>query len=165
MTHPEPELLDLGHGQKGPISPWVGTKVPVRNVAESATMQPVTTFTHMNQPAETNTELRVVVGVDGSACAERALVLAAYEAAIRGALLHVVSAYEVPPSAGWAVVRSARSRSARLPSSANLSLLPTPTIPTSSPKVSIATASPARCWLKHAKVLRSSSWARGDTPS
>lgn len=49
-------------------------------------------------------ELRVVVGVDGSPCAERALMLAAYEAGLRGALLHIVSAYEVPPSAGWVVV-------------------------------------------------------------
>ena len=30
--------------------------------------------------------------------------LAAYEARTRGALLHIVSAYEVPPSAGWVVV-------------------------------------------------------------
>jgi nucleotide-binding universal stress UspA family protein len=49
-------------------------------------------------------ELRVVVGVDGSRCAERALMLAAYEAGIRGALLQVVSAYEIPPSAGWVVI-------------------------------------------------------------
>jgi nucleotide-binding universal stress UspA family protein len=49
-------------------------------------------------------ELRVVVGVDGSRCAERTLMLAAYEAGIRGALLHIVSAYEIPPSAGWFVV-------------------------------------------------------------
>ena len=65
--------------------------------------RPVTTFTHIIEPAETNAESRVVVGVDGSARAERALVLAAYEAAIRGALLHVVSAYEVAPTAGWAI--------------------------------------------------------------
>ena len=63
----------------------------------------MTTRTHVNRPAETNTEFKVVVGVDGSACAERALVLAAYEAAIRGALLHVVSAYEVMPNASWAI--------------------------------------------------------------
>jgi nucleotide-binding universal stress UspA family protein len=48
-------------------------------------------------------EFRVVVGVDGSASADRALVRAAYEAAIRGALLHVVSAFEMPPAAGWLV--------------------------------------------------------------
>ena len=30
--------------------------------------------------------------------------LAAYEAGIRGALLHIVSAYAVPPSAGWVIV-------------------------------------------------------------
>ncbi len=64
---------------------------------------PVTTLTRVDRPAETNTEFKVVVGVDGSACAERALVLAAYEAAIRGALLHVISAYEVTPTAGWAI--------------------------------------------------------------
>ena len=45
----------------------------------------------------------MVVGVDGSACAQRALDLAAYEAAIRGALLHVVSAYDVAPTGGWAI--------------------------------------------------------------
>ncbi len=49
-------------------------------------------------------ELRVVVGVDGSPGAERALMLAAYEAGIRGALLHILSAYEIPSSAGWVVV-------------------------------------------------------------
>jgi nucleotide-binding universal stress UspA family protein len=49
-------------------------------------------------------ELRIVVGVDGSACADRALEFAAHEAARWGALLHVVSAYEVPPDAGWVVV-------------------------------------------------------------
>ncbi len=63
----------------------------------------MTTFTHVKQPAETNAEFKVVVGVDGSVCAERALVLAAYEAALRGALLHVVSAYDVVPNAGWAI--------------------------------------------------------------
>ncbi len=61
------------------------------------------TSTSLNPPAGTNTEFRVVVGVDGSAFSERALVLAAYEAAIRGALLHVVSAYR-GPAAGWVVV-------------------------------------------------------------
>lgn len=55
-------------------------------------------------PEETGGELRVVVGVDGSRCAERALMLAAYEAGLRGALLHIVSAYEASPSAGWVVV-------------------------------------------------------------
>jgi nucleotide-binding universal stress UspA family protein len=42
-------------------------------------------------------ELRVVVGVDGSECGTRALVFAAHEAALRGALLEVVSAYEETP--------------------------------------------------------------------
>jgi nucleotide-binding universal stress UspA family protein len=49
-------------------------------------------------------ELRIVVGVDGSDGANRALEFAAHEAARWGALLHVVSAYEVPPNAGWLVV-------------------------------------------------------------
>lgn len=63
----------------------------------------MTTSTHANHPAEANAEFKVVVGVDGSACAEHALVLAAYEAALRGALLHVVSAFEVVPNASWAI--------------------------------------------------------------
>jgi nucleotide-binding universal stress UspA family protein len=49
-------------------------------------------------------ELRIVVGVDGSECADRALEYAAHEAAQWGALLHVVSTYEMPPNAGWVVV-------------------------------------------------------------
>ena len=49
-------------------------------------------------------ELRIVVGVDGSECADGALGFAAHEAARWGALLHVVGAYEVPPNAGWVVV-------------------------------------------------------------
>jgi nucleotide-binding universal stress UspA family protein len=49
-------------------------------------------------------ELRIVVGVDGSECSDRALEFAAHEAARWGALLHVVSAYEIPPNAGWVVV-------------------------------------------------------------
>jgi nucleotide-binding universal stress UspA family protein len=49
-------------------------------------------------------ELRIVVGVDGSECAERALQFAAHEASRWGALLHVVSAYEIPPNAGWVTV-------------------------------------------------------------
>jgi nucleotide-binding universal stress UspA family protein len=49
-------------------------------------------------------ELRIVVGVDGSRCADRALEFAAHEAARWGALLHVVCAYEVPPNSGWVVV-------------------------------------------------------------
>jgi len=55
-------------------------------------------------PGTSSGELRIVVGVDGSPCAERALEFAAHEAALRGALLHVVGAYEIPPSAGWVVV-------------------------------------------------------------
>lgn len=42
-------------------------------------------------------ELRVVVGVDGSECGTRALAFAAHEAALRGAVLHVVTAYGVIP--------------------------------------------------------------------
>jgi nucleotide-binding universal stress UspA family protein len=49
-------------------------------------------------------ELRIVVGVDGSECADRALEFAAHEAARWGALLHVVSAYEIPSNSGWMVV-------------------------------------------------------------
>jgi nucleotide-binding universal stress UspA family protein len=49
-------------------------------------------------------EFRIVVGVDGSECAARALEFAAHEASRWGALLHVVSAYEIPPDAGWVVV-------------------------------------------------------------
>ena len=44
-------------------------------------------------------ELRVVVGVDGSECGKRALDFAADESALRGAVLHVVSAYGATPYA------------------------------------------------------------------
>jgi len=40
----------------------------------------------------------IVVGVDGSACALSALGFAAEEAALRGARLRIVSAWEVPPA-------------------------------------------------------------------
>jgi nucleotide-binding universal stress UspA family protein len=50
------------------------------------------------------TELRIVVGVDGSVCGTRALEFATREAARWGALLHIVSAYEIPPNAGWMVI-------------------------------------------------------------
>jgi len=50
-------------------------------------------------------ELRVVVGVDGSECATRALEFAAHEAALRDAVLHVVSAYGATPYvAAWPAV-------------------------------------------------------------
>ena len=39
----------------------------------------------------------IVVGVDGSECAERALDFAVEEAACRGAALRIVSAWEIPP--------------------------------------------------------------------
>ena len=44
-------------------------------------------------------ELRVVAGVDGFECGTRALEFAAHEAALRGAVLHVVSAYGATPYA------------------------------------------------------------------
>lgn len=46
----------------------------------------------------------VVVGVDGSACATRALDFAVREAAHWGAVVHVVSVYRVLPSQGGVVV-------------------------------------------------------------
>ena len=50
-------------------------------------------------------ELRVVVGVDGSECGTRALEFAADEGALRGAVLHVVSAYGAKPSVtAWPTV-------------------------------------------------------------
>lgn len=49
-------------------------------------------------------ELRIVVGVDGSACASRALEFAAQEASRWGALLHVVAAYHEMPAEGGLVV-------------------------------------------------------------
>lgn len=49
-------------------------------------------------------EPRVVVGVDGSACATRALEFAAGEAAQRGVPLHVVCAYHEMPAPGGLVV-------------------------------------------------------------
>ena len=41
---------------------------------------------------------RIVVGVDGSECAKAALASAAEEAALRGAALRIVSAWEIPPA-------------------------------------------------------------------
>ena len=49
-------------------------------------------------------EQRIVVGVDGSECATRAVEFAAKEAARWGALLHVVSAYREMPAGGALVV-------------------------------------------------------------
>jgi nucleotide-binding universal stress UspA family protein len=51
-------------------------------------------------------ETRIVVGVDGSTCARQALEFAIAEATRWGALLHVISAYEIPTTAGagWVVV-------------------------------------------------------------
>jgi len=50
------------------------------------------------------TERRVVVGVDGSACATRALEFAAKEAAHSGALLHVVCVFHELPVSGGVVL-------------------------------------------------------------
>lgn len=47
---------------------------------------------------------RVVVGVDGSAVADRALLEAAKQAVQRDALLHVVHAWQVPPFPGTALL-------------------------------------------------------------
>ncbi len=56
------------------------------------------------EPNDLNTEgvaeLRIVVGVDGSACATRAVEFAVKEASRWGALLHVVSAYQEMPAEG-----------------------------------------------------------------
>jgi nucleotide-binding universal stress UspA family protein len=62
--------------------------------------------TPSKEPASTDStgERRVVVGVDGSTGSDRALEFAAHEAAQWGALLHIVSAYSVPASAGWVIV-------------------------------------------------------------
>jgi nucleotide-binding universal stress UspA family protein len=49
-------------------------------------------------------ELRIVVGVDGSACSLRALAYAAHEAARLGALLHIVTAYEMLPAGDAMIV-------------------------------------------------------------
>jgi nucleotide-binding universal stress UspA family protein len=49
-------------------------------------------------------EFRIVIGVDGSECADRAVEFAAHEAARWGALLHIISAYEMAPDAGWVVL-------------------------------------------------------------
>ena len=49
-------------------------------------------------------ELRIVVGVDGSACSHRAVEFAAKEASRWGALLHVVSVYHELPTEGGLVV-------------------------------------------------------------
>jgi nucleotide-binding universal stress UspA family protein len=49
-------------------------------------------------------ELRIVVGIDGSPCADQAVEFAAHEAARWGALLHVISAFEVSPNASWVVL-------------------------------------------------------------
>lgn len=51
--------------------------------------------------AATQGELRVVVGVDGSDRAKRALCHAAHDAARTGAILQVVSVYNVPTEGSW----------------------------------------------------------------
>jgi nucleotide-binding universal stress UspA family protein len=52
----------------------------------------------------TSNERRIVVGVDGSPCATRALEFATHEAAHCGALLHVVSVYHELPVSGGVVL-------------------------------------------------------------
>ena len=49
-------------------------------------------------------EARIIVGVDGSRPSEDALRWAAHFAAIYGAPLEVVTAWEYPPSYGWAAI-------------------------------------------------------------
>jgi nucleotide-binding universal stress UspA family protein len=72
--------------------------------ATALTMGGMTTTATTSDTAGDQGELRIVVGVDGSPCAGRALEFAAHEAARWGALLHIVAAYEIPPSASWIVV-------------------------------------------------------------
>jgi nucleotide-binding universal stress UspA family protein len=55
--------------------------------------------------SESVEEARIVVGVDGSDCANRALEFAVKEAARWGVLLHVVAAYQEMPAKGGLVVR------------------------------------------------------------
>jgi nucleotide-binding universal stress UspA family protein len=56
--------------------------------------------------ADHPSELRIVVGVDGSDNSTRALDFAAHEAALRGALRHVVSAFEdTPYGTSWTRVQ------------------------------------------------------------
>ncbi len=58
-----------------------------------------------NDPnAQDTDEVRIVVGVDASACSQRAVEFAAKEASRWGALLHVVSAYHETPTEGGLVV-------------------------------------------------------------
>jgi nucleotide-binding universal stress UspA family protein len=58
------------------------------------------TITTSKASNPTQGETRVVVGVDGSTCSRHALDFAITEATRWGALLHVISAYEIPPTAG-----------------------------------------------------------------
>jgi nucleotide-binding universal stress UspA family protein len=65
----------------------------------------MTRATSRERTADHPSELRIVVGVDGSDCGTRALEFAAHEAAIRGAILHIVSVYEDTVSTTpWPVV-------------------------------------------------------------
>ena len=59
--------------------------------------------TNENASIAPDDETRIVVGVDGSECADRALQFAAHEAARWGALLHIVSSFEIPSTSGWVV--------------------------------------------------------------
>jgi nucleotide-binding universal stress UspA family protein len=93
--------------RKGPETPSKGTLVPTTGRPPSVKMKDMTTL-KITSPSQSATdqsgELRIVVGVDGSESATRALEFAVQEAAIRGALLQIVSAYDLPPSAGWAAM-------------------------------------------------------------
>jgi nucleotide-binding universal stress UspA family protein len=51
-----------------------------------------------------SSERRIVVGVDGSESSVLALRWAAYYAALQGARLQVVGAWEYPPTFGWAAI-------------------------------------------------------------
>ncbi len=51
--------------------------------------------------ARSQGELRIVVGVDGSDCANRALDYAAHQAARTGAMLQIVSVYNIPTEGSW----------------------------------------------------------------
>ena len=84
----------------GPCRRRIGTPVPAGqdlgpylSPALTSQDQRVTTAPSGESAQDDDSELRVVVGVDGSECGRRALVFAADEAAFRGALLEVVSVY------------------------------------------------------------------------
>jgi nucleotide-binding universal stress UspA family protein len=85
-----------------PIDTRIGVDT-VESMNKSDTAPQKTTTSSGATTGRDTTELRVVVGVDGSAGAERALIFAAREASLRGALLHIVGVCNIPPSADWIV--------------------------------------------------------------